>query len=80
MEIDGARWSLPTEMVPEDGVVQRVSWQVGRLGGSNYGDAKVGMVHEHCEVGPNEGVGVSWLLGGNGGKSFGEVFGDGLDG
>ena len=46
-------------MAPEDGVVQRASWQVGGLGNGSYGDAKVGVVHEHNGVGPDGGVGVA---------------------
>ena len=59
MEIDGAWWSLPKEMAPGKGLVQRASWQVGGLGNGSYGDAKVGVVHEHNGVGPDGGVGVT---------------------
>ena len=64
MELESIWWSLPAELFLKDGVVQRASWQVGGLGNGSYGDAKVGVVHEHNGVGPNGGVGASWLLSG----------------
>ena len=48
---DGAWWSLPKEMAPGKGLVQRASWQVGGLGNGSYGDAKVEVVHVRNGVG-----------------------------
>ena len=46
-------------MAPEEGLVQRASWQVGGLGNSSYGDAEVEVVHVHNGVGFDGKVGVA---------------------
>ena len=59
MEIDGAWWSLPKEMAPGKGLVQRASWQVGGLGNGSYVAAMVGVVGWRCRDGDAEEVAVA---------------------
>ena len=47
-------------MAPEEGLVQRASWQVGGLGNGSYRDARVGVVQEHNGVGPDGRVWVAY--------------------
>ena len=47
--MDGAWWSLPKKMSPEEGLVQRAFWQGCGLG--SYGDARVEVVYVHNGVG-----------------------------